>query len=119
MFTTPPGTSEVARTSARVTAACGAAASTTTVLPVTTAGAITLARPRKDAGATTPTTPVGSGAEMLKKGPATGLAAPVTWAILSDQPAYQTQRSIAASTSPAETPRAVNSARRASIISSI
>ena len=34
------------------------------------------------------TTPVGSGVERLKKGPATGLAPPVTWAILSVQPAY-------------------------------
>jgi hypothetical protein len=34
----------------------------------------------------------------LKYGPATGLAPPVTCAILSDHPAYQTSRSIAAST---------------------
>src|SRR4029450_7105255 len=51
-----------------------------------------------------PTTPVGSGVVRLKYGPATGLAPPYTWAILSDQPAYQTQRSIAASTSPAGPP---------------
>lgn len=44
------------------------------------------------------TTPVGSGDERLKYGPATGLPPPTTWAILSVQPAYQTQRSIAAST---------------------
>ena len=44
------------------------------------------------------TTPVGSGTLKLKYGPATGFADPVTWAILSVQPAYQTQRSMAAST---------------------
>lgn len=63
-------------------------------------GATTDTRPRKDdfCGARTATTPVGSGEERLKKGPATGLPPPTTWAILSVQPAYQTQRSIAAST---------------------
>ena len=40
------------------------------------------------------TTPVGSGSEKLKYGPATGLAEPATWANLSAQPAYQTMRSI-------------------------
>ena len=57
------------------------------------AGASTLTSPSSDdaGGATTPTTPVGSGADRLKYGPATGLAPPYTWAILSDQPAYQTQ----------------------------
>ncbi len=49
-------------------------------------------------GASTATTPVGSGVERLKKGPATGLALPTTWASLSAQPAYQTSRSTAAST---------------------
>ena len=44
------------------------------------------------------TTPVGSGEERLKNGPATGFPPPTTWAILSVQPAYQTQRSIVAST---------------------
>ncbi len=119
MLTTPPGTSDVARISARVIAICGSAASTTAVLPVTTAGAITLTRPRSVAGATIATTPVGSGAEMLKNGPATGFAPPATWAILSDQPAYQTQRSIAASSSASGTPSAVSSARRPSSISAI
>src|SRR5205085_11804204 len=99
---TPPGTSEVASTSAKVTAGsgrCGAAA-TTTVFPVTITGAITLTRPRRleSAGARTATTPVGSGVERLKNGPATGLALPTTWVTLSAQPAYQTSRSIAAST---------------------
>lgn len=73
---------------------------TTTVLPVAMTGAITEIRPRKDEswGARTATTPVGSGVERLRYGPATGFAPPTTWPILSVQPAYQTQRSIAAST---------------------
>ena len=49
-------------------------------------------------GATTAMTPLGSGVDRLKNGPATGLALPTTWVILSAQPAYQTSRSIAAST---------------------
>ena len=49
-------------------------------------------------GATTPTTPVGSGIVKLKYGAATGLDEPRTWPILSAQPAYQTQRSMARST---------------------
>ena len=70
------------------------------VLPVTTTGATTLTRPSRlePAGARTATTPVGSGVDRLKNGPATGLALPTTWVILSAQPAYQTSRSIAAST---------------------
>lgn len=66
-------------------------------------GASTETRPRKDesCGATTVTTPVGSGVERLKNGPATGLAPPTIWPILSVQPAYQTQRSMAASTTAA------------------
>ncbi len=70
------------------------------MLPVTIAGATTETRPSSDesCGASTATTPVGSGTEKLKYGPATGLDEPCTWATLSDQPAYQTQRSIAAST---------------------
>jgi len=120
-FTTPPGRSEVASTSARVIAGSGwsSAASTTTVLPVTMTGATTETRPSRaeSAGATTPTTPVGSGVERLKNGPATGFAPPCTWAILSAQPAYQTQRSIAASTSAAGTPRPTNWSRRPSSIS--
>src|SRR5689334_12445260 len=103
MFTTPPGRSDVASTSASVIAGSGRSslASTTTVLPVTMAGATTLTSPSKadSGGATTVTTPVGSGADRLKYGPATGLALPCTCAILSAQPAYQTQRSMAASAS--------------------
>jgi hypothetical protein len=87
------------------------------VLPVTIAGASTLTSPRNDGGATMPTTPVGSGADRLKYGPATGFAPPYTCASLSDHPAYQTQRSMAAATSDSGTPSPTNSARRASIIS--
>ncbi len=63
-------------------------------------GASTETRPSSEerCGARTATTPVGSGEERLKKGPATGLAPPATWAILSVHPAYQTQRSTAADT---------------------
>src|ERR1700748_1700867 len=108
---TPPGTSEVASTSDSDTAGSGqrSLATATTVLPLTTAGATTETKPsRLDAcGAITATTPVGSGSEKLKYGPATGLADPRTWASLSAQPAYQTQRSMAASTtaSPCRAPR--------------
>src|SRR6266568_9051614 len=77
---TPPGTSEVASTSDSDTAGSGqrSLASTTTVLPLTTAGATTETKPSKleACGAITATTPVGSGSEKLKYGPATGLAAP-------------------------------------------
>ena len=74
------------------------------------------------------TTPVGSGTEMLKYGPATGLALPATCAYLSAQPAYQTQRSMAVSTcavaTAADTPSAstisaTNCARRPSSSSAI
>ena len=71
------------------------------MLPLTTTGASTDTSPRSEdcCGARTATTPVGSGAVMSKYGPATGLRPPSTWAILSDHPAYQTQRSIACDTS--------------------
>src|SRR4051794_38169549 len=106
MLTTPPGTSEVASTSAKVTAGRGRSADavTTTVFPDTMTGATTLTRPsRLDSwGATTATTPVGSGVDRLKNGPATGLAFPTTWVSLSAHPAYQTRRSIdSSSTLPA------------------
>src|SRR6185312_5863605 len=104
-LSTPPGRSEVASASASDTAGNGrsCAATTTTVLPVAITGATTETKPSSDSccGAITPTTPAGSGSEKLKYGPATGLAPPATWANLSVQPAYQTQRSIAASTWPA------------------
>src|SRR5262245_53444508 len=99
---TPPGRSDVASTSARVIAGRGRSslASTTQVFPPTMTGATTETSPSRDEdeGATTPTTPVGSGVVRLKNGPATGFADPRTCAILSAHPAYQTQRSIAAST---------------------
>ena len=76
-LTTPPGTSLVASTSARLIAESGnrSLATTTTVLPATSAGATAETRPSSDesCGATIATTPVGSGTEMLKYGPATGL----------------------------------------------
>src|SRR5690606_42148425 len=68
-FTTPPGTSEVASTSASVIAGSGARsdATTTQVLPGTTTGPTYDPRPSSgDAGATTATTPVGSGTEKSK-----------------------------------------------------
>ena len=101
-LTTPPGTSEVASTSARLTAAstAGPLTASTAVLPVAMTGASTLTSPSSPAsgGASTATTPVGSGTLRLKYGPATALAPPVTCATLSGQPAYQTHRSIAAAT---------------------
>ena len=68
----------------------------TQVLPETMTGATTLTRPSNDDcwGASVATTPVGSGSEKSKYGPATGLAFPNTWVSLSAHPAYQTQRSI-------------------------
>ena len=73
---------------------------TTHVLPVTITGATTLTRPSSEdcCGASTATTPVGSGSEKLKYGAATGLVPPTTWAILSAHPAYQTSRSTDSST---------------------
>lgn len=70
------------------------------MLPVAITGASTETRPRNDesCGASTVTTPVGSGVDRLKNGPATGFAPPTIWPILSVQPAYQTHRSIVAST---------------------
>src|SRR4051794_29777605 len=69
-LTTPPGTSDVASTSLSVTAGSGRScdASTTTAFPVTITGATTETSPSSDdfCGATTATTPVGSGSERLK-----------------------------------------------------
>jgi hypothetical protein len=74
--------------------------STTAVLPETMTGATTDTRPSRleRCGASTATTPVASGAEMSKYGPATGLSPPSTWVNLSAHPAYQTHRSMAALT---------------------
>src|SRR5207344_2838528 len=75
-FTTPPGRSEVARTSPGVAAGIAPASAviTTALLPETTTGASTLTRPRRPGrtGDTSATTPVGCGIEKLKKGPETG-----------------------------------------------
>src|SRR5690606_14577341 len=129
-FATPPGTSDVARTSDSVMAGIGRSAllTTTAVHPVANTGASTLTRPSSDddCGASTPTRPVGSGTVNEKYGPATGFAAPRTLATLSVQPAYHTHLSIEASTtddaSAAEMPShadtsAANWARRPSSIS--
>jgi hypothetical protein len=73
---------------------------TTAALPLTITGASRLTRPSSDesSGATMPTTPVGSGTLKLKYEPATGFTVPMSCGYLSAQPAYQTHRSIAAST---------------------
>src|SRR5919206_515787 len=102
----------VARPSPNVTAGSGRSldVTTTAVLPPASTGARTLTRPSRDdcCGARTATTPVGSGRLKSKYGAATGLAPPSTAASLSVQPAYQTHRSIAASTAaralPADSP---------------
>src|SRR5829696_8284870 len=123
MLTTPPGMSAVAIASASSTDASGSRseASTTAVLPPTITGASRATMPSSagPSGASTPTTPVGSGMVKLKYGAATGFAEPKTCAYLSAQPAYQTQRSIAASTSTRPDDSSANSAARASIISPI
>src|SRR2546427_10928447 len=121
MFTAPPGTSEVASASASSIAARGwdSDASTTATLPPTSTGATRETSPSSggSSGATMPTTPVGSGTVKLKYGPATGFDAPSTCESLSDQPAYQTTRSIERSTSSRPPQSAVNSSARASLIS--
>ena len=121
MLTTPPGRSEVAIASASSSAAsgCDSDATTTAALPPTITGAIRETSPASagSSGASTATTPVGSGIEKLKYGPETGLEEPITWASLSAQPAYQTTRSIAASTSFFPEQTAARSAARVSIIS--
>src|SRR5262249_29878749 len=98
----------------------------TAVLPVTITGASTDTSPSSGpSGAMIATTPDGSGVEKLKNGPETGFADPVTCANLSAHPAYQTQRSTAASTSapaaalvrPVARSSSVNWSRRPSSIS--
>jgi hypothetical protein len=121
MLTTPPGTSEVASTSASSIAArgCASEATTTAVLPPASTGASRDTSPSSagSPGATIPTTPVGSGTVKLKYGPATGLDPPSTCASLSVQPAYQTMRSTVRSTSAWPPHSAASSAPRASSIS--
>src|SRR2546427_4915617 len=101
---TPPGTSEVARTSVRVIAASGRVsdAMTTTALPATSGGARRETKPSNDdgSGATIPTTPLGSGVVKLKYRAPTGVAEPSTRLVLSAPPADQTPRSVAPPTRP-------------------
>src|SRR5919201_1686920 len=121
MFTTPPGTSEVASASASSIAVrgCGSDATATTAFPPVSAGTMRETSPSRggSSGASTPTTPVGSGTVKLKYGPATGFDDPSTCASLSAQPAYHTQASIASSTSTSPPTSSANWAVRASIIS--
>jgi hypothetical protein len=103
MFTTPPGRSLVARHSENVMAVRGSSslASTTQTLPDTITGKIAVTSPSSDgrAGATTATTPMGSGTVKLKCGPATGFELASRLWYLSLQPANEMTRSIARSTS--------------------
>jgi hypothetical protein len=121
MFTTPPGTSLVARTSASSIAASGrdSEATTTAELPPTSTGASRATSPPSagSSGARMPTMPVGSGTVKLKYGAATALEPPSTCASLSAQPEYHTMRSIAPSTSALPEQSSANSARRRSSIS--
>src|SRR5882724_2923484 len=91
MFTTPPGKSLVARISANVAAGSGnfSEAMTTTVLPDKMTGASneTSASNGGESGASTTTTPVGSGVVKLKWELATGFTLLNTWENLSVQPA--------------------------------
>ena len=111
----------MARTSASVTAASGRfwEATITATLPPTITGARRATKPASagSSGATTPTTPVGSGTVKLKYGPATGFDEPSTCASLSAHPAYQTHESIAASTSASSPVSSTNCALRPSMIS--
>src|SRR5262249_58497436 len=90
MFTTPGGTSEVASTSARVTAGSGTGslATTTAALPVAITGASTLTSPNSPgaAGAITATTPGGSGPLEVKDGPPPRVAGPGTPGALAGPP---------------------------------
>src|SRR5205823_9389855 len=94
-------------------------ATATTALPPTSGGTRRVTSPSSggSSGASTATTPVGSGRVKLKYGPATGFEPPSTCVSLSAQPAYQTMRSIARSTSSAPEQSSASSAWRASIIS--
>src|SRR5579884_3833073 len=120
-LTTPPGTSLVASASASSIAASGRVsdATATTAFPPTSGGRSRVTSPSNggSSGASTATTPVGSGTVKLKYGPATGFEPPSTCGSLSAQPAYQTIRSIARSTSSRPVLSSANSATRASTIS--
>src|SRR6185436_13651767 len=90
-FTTPPGKSLVARISVNVTAGSGyfSEATTMAALPLKITGAIRDTSDTNDgsSGASTTTTPIGSGVVKLKCGVATGFTLPKTWENLSVQPA--------------------------------
>src|SRR6185436_293478 len=91
----------------------------TTAFPPTRAGTRRETSPSSggSSGAITATTPVGSGSVKLKYGPATGFDEPSTWGSLSAQPAYQTTRSIARSTSRRPEHARARSAARVAILS--
>src|SRR6184192_4387220 len=119
MLRTPPGRSLVATASESSIAASGlvSEATATTALPPTSGGSTRVTSPSSggSSGASTATTPVGSGIVKLKYGPATGFDEPSTWASLSAKPAYQTQRSIERCTSSLPEQSSANSGTRASI----
>src|SRR5207247_6798485 len=108
-----------ASASSTAASGCTSEATATTAFPPTSAGASRETTPSSagSSGARMATTPVGSGTVKLKYGPATGFEPPSTWASLSAQPAYQTTRSTAASTSLRPEQTAARSSARASIIS--
>src|SRR5262245_26936563 len=91
ILTTPPGTSDELITSAKLTAHNGfvSEARMTQVFPPAIAGDIEETNPIKEFswGATSATTPVGSGTEKLKCGEATGFTVPNICWYLSHQPA--------------------------------
>src|SRR6202167_6578331 len=101
-FSTPAGKSDDDVISPSRTAGVGrfSLARATTVLPTHSGASTASTNPSSEDSCTqtTPTTPLGTGIEKLKNGPATGLVPPSTWAILSVHPAYQTTRSIDAET---------------------
>src|SRR5262249_7073328 len=91
MLTTPAGTSPAAHTSPNVMELSGfrSAATVTQVLPPTMIGAIAATTPNKapSAGASTATTPVGSGTLKTKCGDPTGFTVLKSCTYLSPQPA--------------------------------
>ena len=117
MFTAPAGTSDVAEsTSASSIAArgCVSDASAMTALPPTSTGAMREISPASagSSGARTPTTPGRLGDSEIEVRTGDGVGAAEDRAGLVAQPAYQTTRSIARSTSFFPELRAANSSRR-------
>src|ERR1700744_5220799 len=102
-FTTPPGKSLVAKISAKVAAGNGyfSEGITITVLPLRMTGATRETKASNDgsSGASTTTTPIGSGVVKLKCDDATGFTLPNTCEYFSVQPAQGTSRSMASVTS--------------------